>query len=169
MRQILASFCMFSMFIFSLFSASEQEPHVHLKDVINTYSPRNKEVLFFQVCKRKNSDEIKKRLKTEHSPRTILSVLLKLEVDINVQNESGQTALHIASAENNSELVKKLIEARADLNLQDVKGQTPLHIACKGGYTEIAQQLMAAGADCTIKDQERNYPRDLIFPKRESI
>ena len=73
-------------------------------------------------------------------------VRLLREVDPNMKDEEGKTALHVLCCQQNDSLVtkdkknpddvylenaRKLIEAKADVNLQDANKETPLNIALK--------------------------------------
>ena len=48
---------------------------------------------------------------------------------INFQDKSGQTILHIATGLDLSNIVKELLEKNADVNIQDTFGNTPLYLA----------------------------------------
>ncbi len=57
--------------------------------------------------------------------------LLKREVNINAQDESGQTALHAAQVapRGHTEVTDILLAHRADVTMQDKLGNTPTHKA----------------------------------------
>jgi ankyrin len=55
-----------------------------------------------------------------------VSAALTLGSDINASNPAGETALHIASAQGYTEVVKLLAERGADLNARNARGLTPL-------------------------------------------
>ena len=58
-----------------------------------------------------------------------ISIMVRKDVDINVTDVEGNTALHNAAGENLQENVKILLEAGADWNIQNNKGQLPVHVA----------------------------------------
>ena len=60
---------------------------------------------------------------------------------LNIQNDLGQTALHLAVLTNQPELVRKLLVHGAALDIRDRHGNTPLHLACKQGAEECAIKL----------------------------
>ncbi|XP_061183603.1 glycerophosphocholine phosphodiesterase GPCPD1-like [Saccostrea echinata] len=68
--------------------------------------------------------------------------------------ENGTTILHIAVANNNSDIVKLLLRAGADVKTANNQGRTPLHIASRSGNADITKQLIDAGSDvdATTKD-----------------
>ena len=58
----------------------------------------------------------------------IVSELLKLNIDVNIQNSEGETALHIASKLGNLTIVCQLLENNANIDMKDSKyGESALH------------------------------------------
>ncbi|CAB0041044.1 unnamed protein product, partial [Trichogramma brassicae] len=51
-------------------------------------------------------------------------------MQIDAQDESGNTPLHLALTEGNEEAVESLLRKSADLSLANATGKTPLHIVC---------------------------------------
>uniref|UniRef100_A0A0K8RYY2 NF-kappa-B inhibitor beta-like protein n=1 Tax=Crotalus horridus TaxID=35024 RepID=A0A0K8RYY2_CROHD len=62
---------------------------------------------------------------------------------LDIQNNLGQTALHIAVILGASSFVGKLVAAGAGLCVQEKGGHTALHLACREGWRDCAQQLLA--------------------------
>lgn len=62
--------------------------------------------------------------------------------DVDILNEDGQTALHIAAKEGFEDMVKLLIDNKADINKEDKKSNTPLHYAVNKGYRKIVKILL---------------------------
>ncbi len=88
---------------------------------------------------------------TQHNANETILLMIKAGVDVNLCDNDGQSALHIAAGAGNFILVKALIEANANINVQDNKGNTPLmRLAASGhgeeGITASAALLLAAGA-----------------------
>jgi uncharacterized protein len=73
-----------------------------------------------------------------------VSAALTLGSDINAVNPSGETALHIASAQGYSEVVTLLAERGADLNARNAKGLTPLGALLAKTATRNADAPMPA-------------------------
>ena len=64
--------------------------------------------------------------------------LIEMGTDLDAVDEDGTTALMVASAKGNVEMVKLLHEAKADLNVDDRYG-TALHRAVINGHTEVLE------------------------------
>lgn len=70
--------------------------------------------------------------------------------DVNKQNLSGNTPLHLALSalykdDDNThiEIAKKLVRHGADLNIKNEKAETPkMHYYCKGGNTEYLKEII---------------------------
>ncbi|MBJ7901168.1 MAG: ankyrin repeat domain-containing protein [Cyanobacteria bacterium RI_101] len=76
-----------------------------------------------------------------------LQVLLDLGWDVNLADEEGETALHLACLEGRLDIVKQLLRAGTDINPQTALGDTPLALATLQGHEEIVQFLLDRGAD----------------------
>lgn len=79
----------------------------------------------------------------------IVRFLLDHGADVNVDDEHGRTALHMAHRD--AEIVRLLVAKGADLNAKDDEGETPLHLATK---ESIMQALLAGGADVNAKNNK---------------
>ena len=92
----------------------------------------------------------------------IIKCLVDAGIDLNHQDQNGNTALHLACMNNKAELVKYLIDKGADLNKQNDNGQNAL--GCVGGGTnpKITKDLLEAGSDV-------NMQRKVISPSLISI
>lgn len=76
-----------------------------------------------------------------------LQVLLDLGWDVNLRNEEGETALHLACLEGHLGIVKQLLRAGAAINPQTDLGDAPLALATLQGHGEIVRLLLDQGAD----------------------
>ncbi|GAA0710453.1 ankyrin repeat domain-containing protein [Vreelandella titanicae] len=79
-------------------------------------------------------------------------------VDVNAENEDGQTLLHEAAAYNSLECARDLISRGADVDSQDPKEMVPLHYAAANGAFEVAEILAEGGANFSISDKYGNEP-----------
>ena len=83
----------------------------------------------------------------EHQNWQTVSSLLTANVDANVAQADGATALQWAAHWDNLEAVGQLLRARADVNAANAHGVTPLALACENGSAAVAARLLEAGAD----------------------
>lgn len=60
---------------------------------------------------------------------------------LDIQNNLYQSALHLATYLNLTEVVKSLVVKGASLDLQDRDGNTALHVACQHGQTECVSHM----------------------------
>ena len=67
-------------------------------------------------------------------------------------DESGTTALHLASLNNHKDLVLVLVQRGADVNKQTDGGVTPLHWAAWTNSTDVISVLLQQGALTNISD-----------------
>ncbi|ROW02569.1 hypothetical protein VPNG_07885 [Cytospora leucostoma] len=94
---------------------------------------------------------------TKSNLKRIVKLLVEAGVDINWQDNSGETALHIAARFGNDECARILIdgteEQKADLELVEKNfNWTPLHIAAVDGHLPMAKLLVEAGANVDKPD-----------------
>lgn len=78
----------------------------------------------------------------------ITDFLLKIEVDINLKNVYGWTALRLAIQNRNTDVVNRLLETgQCDVNLENRYGETALFFAVEIGHLGIVDRLLAYGAN----------------------
>ena len=75
-------------------------------------------------------------------------------ISVDIQNESGSTALISAARKGNLAIVQMLLNAGANIDSQDNSGRTALMFAARLGYKEIVELLIASGADGNIESNE---------------
>jgi TPR repeat protein len=81
--------------------------------------------------------------------QNLKDILDKGNVDVNSQNDTGQTALHIAMDE---QVIQLLISKGADVNARDDQGMTPIFTK----EVELTKILVNAGADISLKSNGGN-------------
>jgi glycerophosphodiester phosphodiesterase len=96
-------------------------------------------------------------LATKANSVAIVELLVTAGVDINYQDESGETALHIAARFGHVGCAKILLEGsdfqKADTELAEKTfAWTPLFIACVDGHLGVVEALIGAGADLEKPD-----------------
>ncbi len=91
------------------------------------------------------------------SPKSLIKVaelLLAAKAEINAQNATGETALHLAARGKNNNLASLLIEEGAAVNAINVYGQTPLILAVSAGVSEpMIKLLVEKKANPVLKDR----------------
>jgi len=78
--------------------------------------------------------------------------------NVNIRDESGNTALHNAAAYGEVEFVVELLKAGADVNIRDKSGNTALHHAATNGEVESVVELLKARADAEAKNKAHYTP-----------
>ncbi|XP_057704552.1 ankyrin-3-like isoform X10 [Corythoichthys intestinalis] len=83
---------------------------------------------------------------------------LKSGVEINICNQNGLNALHLASKEGHVEVVAELLKLGAAVDAATKKGNTALHIASLAGQTEVVKELVTNGANVNAQSQNGFTP-----------
>ncbi|KAI9787145.1 MAG: Glycerophosphocholine phosphodiesterase [Geoglossum umbratile] len=96
-------------------------------------------------------------LATKANSVAIVKLLVAAGVDINYQDESGETALHVAARFGHIDCAKILLEGsdyqKAETELTEKTfAWTPLFIACVDGHLGVVEVLIDAGADLERPD-----------------
>ena len=68
-----------------------------------------------------------------NATNSLVYFYLKYHISINVMDENGSTAIHLACFNGSENCVQFLLSWNCNLNLQDVEGYTPLHLAVLSG------------------------------------
>ncbi|XP_035461277.2 ankyrin-3 isoform X35 [Scophthalmus maximus] len=83
---------------------------------------------------------------------------LKSGVEINICNQNGLNALHLASKEGHVEVVAELLKLGATVDSATKKGNTALHIASLAGQTDVVKELVTNGANVNAQSQNGFTP-----------
>lgn len=105
----------------------------------DSYIPLMREVAFLGACNKGDSYAVARLIDS---------------VNIDFQDDNGNTALIIAAEHNLLELTENLIERGANLNLKNNDGKSTLIIACENFKLKIANLLVKKGADLDIQDND---------------
>ncbi|CAL9705924.1 unnamed protein product [Knipowitschia caucasica] len=74
---------------------------------------------------------------------------------LDAKEHKGKTALLVAVAANQPEIVHDLLSLGADMNACDVNGQTALHLASQYGYSVVLQALLLSSNPANL--EARNF------------
>jgi ankyrin repeat protein len=88
----------------------------------------------------------------------VFFMISSVEADVNIPNELGEFALHLAGEYGHFRVLKYLISHGADVNQISTIGATTLSLASKNGFTKIVSFLLSHGADPDISQSENLLP-----------
>ena len=110
------------------------------------------EVLLNNGAKINDKDNIGRtplELAVSHGSASHLQVVKKLLqhkiMDVNAKGNDGYTLLHIASQEDNLEMVKFLVDEGCNINARNSSGSKPVHIAAREGHKDIVEFFLSNG------------------------
>jgi hypothetical protein len=89
-----------------------------------------------------------------------LGLALRLGIDPDAANDSGERPLHRAATNARIDRVRLLLENGARVDAADLEGRTALHFAASRRDAEIAAALLEAGADPNPRDFAGRTPLD---------
>lgn len=73
---------------------------------------------------------------------------------LNEKDDDDDTPLHLATKDENIEVMKLLLQKRAQLDAKDKNGYTPLHLASSLGHLEVVKCLVEKGARIDVQDDK---------------
>ncbi|TMW67257.1 hypothetical protein Poli38472_012373 [Pythium oligandrum] len=103
---------------------------------------------------------------TENGDTEIVQLLLERGADVDLEDASLQTPLHVALRNAHLEVARMLIESGADVCALDETHQSPLHLAVSHDWVEIVRLILdkdSSGIDA--RDEEDRTPLKLSFQK----
>ena len=80
-------------------------------------------------------------ISTDEAPMKLIEILVRNGAPLNVQNDTGNTPLHLAVFWGHFDVVKLLVEEGAKMDLRNDKGRIPLDIAGLYGHRDIAEYI----------------------------
>ncbi|KAL0463749.1 UNVERIFIED_CONTAM: Ankyrin repeat domain-containing protein, chloroplastic [Sesamum latifolium] len=93
----------------------------------------------------------------------LVNALLKHNLDINVPDKDGLTAIHKAILGKKQAIFNFLLRESANPFIRDNDGWTPLHLAVQSRRTDVVRLLLIKGADKTLKNRDGLTPLDLCL------
>ncbi|XP_031640648.1 serine/threonine-protein phosphatase 6 regulatory ankyrin repeat subunit A-like [Contarinia nasturtii] len=91
-----------------------------------------------------------------------IKTFIKKGININVQNNDGDTPLIIASRHGHTEFVKVLLKDKAKVNLVNRDNWSALHCAALGKHEEIVLMLLDHHADAHIRNDWGETPLNIF-------
>jgi len=89
---------------------------------------------------------------------TLMRVIREKQVDLNVTDGFGHTALINAAWKDRADVVELLLEKRVSLNCRNHDGQTAMDKAAYWGFTKILQLLVDAGSKIDVVNNNGETP-----------
>ncbi|KAF2903218.1 hypothetical protein ILUMI_02975, partial [Ignelater luminosus] len=96
----------------------------------------------------------------------LIEELMLYEVDVNVQDEAGNTPLHVTVFKRNDlDITRLLLSSGADVNIKNAEGATSLHYAATRCKYQIVEELISSNADINMQDNAGNTPLHYAISK----
>lgn len=97
----------------------------------------------------------------------IVNILItSKEINLNLQNNYGNTPLHLAIINYGSRgidnIIDQMLGKSVDLNIQNNLGQTPLHLIAQKKSYHLMRKFVNAGADIKITDKQNKTIQDYV-------
>jgi len=128
------------------------------------------EVRLLQAAGKNELDALIHLLKEAAAAATTTATQQSAKVDmVNYQDESGQTALHLAADKGSVECCIALLEAGANVNAADHDGISVLQAAVIAGNIRICKVLLDHGADADQADQDGDTPRSCAMEDGDEV
>ena len=86
------------------------------------------------ACQRGNTFAVERLLQEE-------------DIDVNIVDKQGSTALHEACEYGSNKIVKLLCNEGANISAANRDGVTPLHVGCHEGHSEVIKSILLVGHD----------------------
>ena len=117
------------------------------------------------------ADEFVKKNVGDHVFQGLLEALEFCSVEsMEVFNNKGMTAVHLAALRGNDLLLQRMIEKGVDVNMTTdapaERGNTPLHLACMYQNPKAAKVLLAAGADDSLYNTAGETPAHCLVKNK---
>lgn len=97
------------------------------------------------------------------------SLLNKKDIDVNLQNNEGNSILHLASKMQNETFLNEILNnPKIDINIQNKQMNTPLHLAIEENNKLLAILLIKNDkCNLSLTNNEEMTPLMLAFDKRQ--
>lgn len=95
------------------------------------------------------------------SDEALLKEISNVRLNLDLEDNRGDTALHYAAWEGDVSAIIGLLEHGADINARNKDGNTPLHTAVFGGQVSVIEELLKdrkVKADIEASNNDKNTP-----------
>lgn len=93
----------------------------------------------------------------------ICELLVNSGYELNLKNEFGNTATHIAAQKGNLEHLETMIDSGADYNELNNHALSPMYLAILGKHTECVYALLEAGAKAFFGGSDVEKDRSPVY------
>ena len=94
----------------------------------------------------------------------LVRILLKHpDINIDVVNDYGWHASHLAAATNRVQIMDLLKQRNVNFNVANKRGSTPLHLSCTAQSHAATKWLLKENADVAVCDNEMNTPLHFLM------
>ena len=107
-------------------------------------------------------------VKTRGKSASILIKRLRMEKNVNITTNRGETPLIIASQLGAARFASLIMMRGADLDAQDVRGYAALHYAVESTSVKMVRQLVMCGANVNIQNNDGNTPLHIVVNTNNS-
>ncbi|KAI1807231.1 hypothetical protein F4811DRAFT_567129 [Daldinia bambusicola] len=139
--------------------------------LVNAYDYHGRTALHHAVMKWSRNEKETKNLSEISKSHRIVLQLLTYGANIDAQNRSFHTPLHLlvihGSDQEAMPFAELLLENGAEVNTKDEFGDSPLHSACRRGHHDLIRLLIDWGADMDCRNLDWTTPQDLFLSRDE--
>lgn len=97
-------------------------------------------------------------LSAQSGKTNIIKFLYKYNIDLEAEDEDGNTALILATKNNHLKTIKFLLDREVNINTYNNKKEYPITIASKNNNIEIIKELFHNDASIEVKDEDGLTP-----------
>lgn len=92
------------------------------------------------------------------SAKDVIDYLLLQDINVNTQDESGESALFDCARKGKIVIAKKLMSRYAKIDLKNNKGETVLHLACHKGDLDMVKLFVEKGGSLKTLTNDNKLP-----------